>query len=309
MNRFLIFKNGYQMKNKIDLHLHSKYSDDGELEPLELVKQCFEKSVKIMSITDHNCVKANAPAELAAQKVGIQYIPGIEIDCTFEEINFHILGYGINYKSTDFQKIEDNIESQNFSSSLERLELTQVLGFHVTEAEMWAISKNTCNPDIWSGEMFAEVLLKKLEYKNHPLLQPYHSGGSRSDNPLVNFYWDFYSQGKPCYVKIAYPSMKQIISIIHANHGIAVLAHPGVNLRGHFDLIDEIIDLGLDGIEAFSSYHTPPETEFFYQKAIEKQLCVTCGSDYHGKVKPAVKIGCHGCFLSECELMTQLVLK
>lgn len=288
----------------IDLHIHSKYSDDGEHEPAVLVKQCFEKSINVMSITDHNCVKANALAESAAQKIGICYIPGIEIDCTFRGINFHVLGYGIDYRSPDFKEIEDNIEVQSLSASLERLELTQTLGFRITDAEMWAISKTTCKPGIWSGEMFAEVLLKKQEYMNNPILQPYRPGGARSDNPFVNFYWDFYSQGKPCYVKMKYPSIEETVSVIHANQGIAVLAHPGVNLKGNFGLIDEIIKCGIDGIEVFSSYHTPLEIEYFYKKALEKKLCMTCGSDYHGKTKPAVKIGEHGCFLSECELMS-----
>lgn len=171
----------------IDLHMHSKYSDDGEYEPLDLVEKCFENTIKIMSVTDHNCVKANAEAE---------------------------------------------------------------------------------------------ALLKKTEYSEHPLLKPYRPGGARSGNPYVNFYWDFYAQGKPCYVKMEYPSMEEVIDIIHANHGAAVLAHPGVNLKDHFDLTDEILDLGFDGAEVFSSYHGLPEAEFFYKKAQEKQLRKGLGSNF-----------------------------
>ena len=74
--------------------------------------------------------------------------------------------------------------------------------------------------DRWTGEMFAEVLLGREEYKDHPLLLPYREGGARGDNPYVNFYWDFYSQGKCCYVKMEYPKLEQAVDIIHRNGGI-----------------------------------------------------------------------------------------
>lgn len=139
--------------------------------------------------------------------------------------------------------------------------------------------------------MFAEVLLNKPEYQNHPLLEAYHEGENRGNNPYVNFYWDFYSKGKPCYAEIKYPEMTEVIDMIHQNHGIAVLAHPGVNLKGRESMLPHIMSLGMDGIEAFSSYHTGKEAEYYYQKALETGKYVTCGSDFHGKTKPSVALG------------------
>ena len=43
----------------IDLHMHNRYSDDGESIPSELIEKCAKKEVRMMSVTDHNCVKAN----------------------------------------------------------------------------------------------------------------------------------------------------------------------------------------------------------------------------------------------------------
>ena len=54
--------------------------------------------------------------------------------------------------------------------------------------------------------------------------------------------------------------LNAFIDIIHENGGLAVLAHPYVNLKGKKYLLGGIIDLGVDGIEAFSSYHTPSQT-------------------------------------------------
>lgn len=282
----------------VDLHMHSSYSDDGEYSPQELVRKCFDAGIRVMSVTDHNCVRANAEAEEAAGAKNIRYIPGVEIDCIFQGINFHVLGYGIDYKSHDFEEVERNIERQSFQASMERLTLTQALGFHVTENDMWALAKDRYQKDIWTGEMFAEVLLSRPEYQNHPLLKPYRPGGYRGDNPYVNFYWDYYAQGTSCYVEIEYPKMKEVIDLIHANGGFAVLAHPGVNLKEKLYLLDDIMILGIDGIEAFSSYHTKEQAEFFYAAARERHLVTTCGSDYHGKTKPAIRVGEHHCRLT-----------
>lgn len=291
----------------IDLHMHSKYSEDGEFMPSELVRQCAEKGVRVMSVTDHNCAKANEEAANAAKQNGITYIPGIEIDCAFQDTNFHVLGYGIDFRNSDFEAIERNIDDQSLQASLDRLTETQVLGFgNITEKNMWALSKNNYWKGSWSGEMFAEVLLAMPEYADHPLLKPYRPGGERSDNPYVNFYWDYYSQGKPCYAKIDYPAMEKIIDIIHRNHGAAVIAHPGVNLKGKDFLFEDILNLGIDGIEAFSSYHNLRQAAYYYKIAQERNMFVTCGSDYHGKTKPSIGIGQHNCPIPYEEMGQQL---
>lgn len=278
----------------LDLHMHSRYSEDGEFTPAELVEQCSRQGITTMSVTDHNCARANPEARSAAEAKGIRYISGIEIDCVYGGLDFHVLGYGIDEASADFARIEENIEQQNLAASLERLEKTQALGFDITQNEMWALTKDAYWKGSWPGELFAEALLAKPEYAGHPLLQPYRPGGARSDNPYVNFYWDYYAQGKPCHVEMEYPPMEEIVSTIHRNRGKAVLAHPGVNLKGRAELLGEILDLGFDGVEAFSSYHTQPQAEEFCLQAKERDLFVTCGSDYHGKTKPSIHLGCHG---------------
>lgn len=260
-----------------------------------------------MSVTDHNCAKSNEDAANAAKQNGITYIPGIEIDCTFQDTNFHLLGYGIDFQSSDFEAIEKNIDDQSLQASLDRLTETQALGFgNITEKNMWALSKNNYWKGSWSGEMFAEVLLAMPEYADHPLLKPYRPGGERSDNPYVNFYWDYYSQGKPCYANIDYPAMEEIIAIIHRNHGAAVIAHPGVNLKGKDFLLEDILNLGIDGIEAFSSYHNLRQAAYYYKIAQERNMFVTCGSDYHGKTKPSIGIGQHNCPIPYEEMAQQL---
>lgn len=290
----------------IDLHMHSYYSDDGEFTPEELVRRCCEHGVKMMAVADHNCVRANEAAALAAARAGITYVPAIEIDCTFQDVNLHVLGYGIDYKSPDFAGIEENVASQAQAASVQMLDATRKMGFQVTEGEMEELARNNFRKDIWTGEMFAEVLLNKPEYADHPLLLPYREGGERSDNPYVNIYWDYYSQGKCCYAAMQYPDLEQVVDMIHKNGGLAVLAHPGVNLKNHGELLMPIMDTGLDGLEAFSSYHSPEQARFYYDAAKKNHFIFTCGSDYHGKTKPAICVGGHGSFVEEEEIMGQL---
>lgn len=292
--------------DQLDLHMHSYYSDDGEYMPADLVARCSERGITVMSITDHNCVRGVPEGEQAALAAGIRFIPGIEIDCTFQDVNLHVLGYGINYRSEDFRSLEKNIDRQGRRASLQMLSATQGLGFHITEDDMAGLSENYYRKDRWTGEMFAEVLLGKPEYKDHPLLSPYRPGGIRSDNPYVNFYWDFYSQGKICYAEITYPPLAETVDVIHRNGGLAVLAHPGANLRERYELLHPILETGLDGIEVFCSYHDTLAAEYFLRKSEEYGLLTTCGSDFHGKTKPAIEVGDTHCTADPVKIMNKL---
>lgn len=277
-------------KSYIDLHMHSMYSDDGEYTPTQLVDMCHEAGVKIMAIADHNWVKANEEAKKHADELGMTYIPAIEIDCTYKGVNLHVLGYGIDNQEV-FNQLGEDIEKQEIACSMKKLELTNALGFDLKKEQLDALSTN----GVYTGEMFGEALLNDSRYEDHELLKPYRQGGERSDNPYVNFYWDYYAQGKPCYTEIHFPTLEETIQLIHQHGGVALLAHPGNNLKGQFELFDEMVALGLDGVECFSSYHTTETNEYFYNKAKELNVLYTCGSDFHGKTKPSIHLGENGC--------------
>ena len=277
-------------KSYIDLHMHSMYSDDGEYTPTQLVDMCHEAGVKIMAIADHNWVKANEEAKKHADELGMTYIPAIEIDCTYKGVNLHVLGYGIDNQEV-FNQLGEDIEKQEIACSMKKLELTNALGFDLKKEQLDALSTN----GVYTGEMFGEALLNDSRYEDHELLKPYRQGGERSDNPYVNFYWDYYAQGKPCYTEIHFPTLEETIQLIHQHGGVGLLAHPGNNLKGQFELFDEMVALGLDGVECFSSYHTTETNEYFYNKAKELNVLYTCGSDFHGKTKPSIHLGENGC--------------
>lgn len=290
------------MNKFIDLHMHSLHSDDGEYTPTELVEKCHEAGITIMAIADHNSVKGIDEAKEVAKGYGMKYICATEIDCTYKGINLHVVGYGIDYKQDIFNRLEENILKQELQCSAKKIELTNALGFSVTKDQLDKLSSN----GVYTGEMFAEVLLNDEKYNNNELLKPYRKEGERSDNPYVNFYWDYYAQGKPCYTEVVFPSLEETIKIINDNGGVAVLAHPGNNLKGKFEIFDEMVKVGIQGVEAFSNYHNEDTVKYFMNKGRELNILITCGSDYHGKTKPAIELGESRCIIDEYEIEEQL---
>lgn len=272
--------------NPIDLHMHSCFSTDGQYTPEELVKMCKERGMTHMAIADHNSVKA--VLALQGKELGIKLIPAIEIDCSYKGVDFHLLGYGIDAQSVAFEVIEEQAMSQEIKHSDRRLQFArETLGLQMEDEDIEAVKVM----GVLTAEAIMEVCLKDERNKNHLVMQPYYEGGERSDNPMVNFYWDYYSQGKPGYTKIQWPELKDMVNTIHQKGGIAVLAHPGNNLKGKEELLEGIVQCGIDGLEVYSSYHKAEQIAFYEKKAKKYGLLMTCGSDFHGKTKPAIGLG------------------
>lgn len=84
------------METWLDLHMHTKYSMDGQFDPADLMRQCADAKVQAVAVTDHDSTRAIPEAREEASRLGLRLIPGIEISCQHEGKNFHLLGYGIH---------------------------------------------------------------------------------------------------------------------------------------------------------------------------------------------------------------------
>ena len=286
----------------IDLHMHSYYSDDGEFEPKQLIDLCLEKNIKYFSIADHNSVRGIKEAKEYCVGKNINIIPAIELDCTFNEINMHVLGYGIDYDKIVFYDIEDNIIKQEQFASKKRMKLVKELGIDFSDEVINSLSRN----GVVNGEMIAEAAMKFDKNHENPLLMPYYENGSRSDNPYVNFYWDYCAQGKAAYAEVSFISLQEAINIIEESGGIPILAHPGNNIKENINLLEQIISCGIKGIEVYSSYHSKEQVEFYKKFSLKHKLLLTCGSDFHGKTKPSIVIGGTDCEGIEDKIISQL---
>ncbi len=275
------------MDNWLDLHMHSNYSTDGEFTPEELMGKCAKAGLKAVALADHNTVRGIPHAREAASRLRLDFFPALEIDCTHEGRNFHLLGYGINDTASIFHDIEQAVHTQAVSSSKKLIVLIKQQGFFFDEKLAWGKAVN----DVIEAEMIAELILSDKRNDNNKLLLPFRSGGKRSDNPLVNFYWDFCSQGKPAHVPMHFMSLTAAVNAIQGNGGAAVLAHPGANMGQNLEITKSIIKTGIDGIEAYSSYHDDGTRQFYADICLNYGLIVTSGSDFHGKTKPSVHLG------------------
>ena len=64
-------------------------------------------------------------------------------------------------------------------------------------------------------EFVGEFLLDSPENQQNELLAPYRPGGSRSDMPFFNFYFDFCTIGKPAHIETQYPDLSSVVETIH----------------------------------------------------------------------------------------------
>jgi predicted metal-dependent phosphoesterase TrpH len=274
---------------KADLHIHSKHSPDGELEVREVLNACKSAGLGIISITDHNLVKGIPEARKFGSKYGIKVIPGIEIDCNYKGIDLHVLGYNINWESRDFAALEDQIAGKVMGSFLVMIDNLSKAGIEVDADEVLL----KAGGQLPCAELIAEVLLSNANYNDNEKLRPYRKGGGRSDMPYINFYLDYFAQGKPAYVKIDYMSYHEAIALIKRNNGVPVVAHPGLNLRGREETILELLDNGAEGLEAFNNYHDYEQITYFAGITQRRSVLMTCGSDFHGKNKPLIRPGAY----------------
>jgi len=271
----------------IDLHVHSNFSDDADFSPSALVDRAISKGVDLLAVADHNTAAGVNEAIAYSKHKPIRIIPAIEIDSIHQGVNLHILGYFINPDDPAFIQTRQFYFDQEKLASTELVRLVEKEGIFINHTKLAGLERN----GVVTGEMIAECAINEPENEHLALLEPYRAGGTRSDNPFVNFYWDFCAQGKPAYVPLRYLDLEEVVRMIISSGGIAILAHPGLNVHEDQSLLESILVSGVSGLEIFSSYHNANQIAF-YSTFVKTHRCFfTCGSDFHGKTKPAIEIG------------------
>src|ERR1700748_1556909 len=89
----------------VDLHTHSTASD-GTFSPTELIRAAKNAGLGGIALTDHDTGNGRAGAAGGAAKVGIRFVPGIEISADYPAPGtLHILGHFIDYRSPALGKM------------------------------------------------------------------------------------------------------------------------------------------------------------------------------------------------------------
>src|SRR4051794_34559616 len=67
----------------IELQSHSTVSD-GQLPPAGVVEKAAEAGVTTLALTDHDAIAGVSEAQAAAERLGIELVPAIEMSCVHE---------------------------------------------------------------------------------------------------------------------------------------------------------------------------------------------------------------------------------
>lgn len=269
----------------IDLHIHTNASSDGQHTPREIFEMAKRISLEAIAFADHNTVASLDEGFRLSGEFGIEFVPAIEINTVFGELDLHLLAYYVDYKNQEFTVWLDEINKEKIEQGFKRFEKLKELGFVFDIEDVEKLSKG----HIPSGATFLKAILSRKENAGDQRLRRYIDG-DRSDSPSLNFYLDYLRGGKPAYVALTACDTVNGIKKVKTFGGVPVLAHPSDTPA---DAIDALIQEGLAGLEVYSSRHTEEEIRYYMEVVKRHQILYTAGSDFHGKqIKPNVELAC-----------------
>lgn len=288
--------------NLVDLHIHSTLSHDGDMTPSEIVREASEKGMAAIAITDHDNVRGVFEALEAGRQHSLEVVPGVEIECEFLGYHPHITGYFIDHEHEGFSALYRDILEKDQAASRERIRLVKSVGFDLDEDEVMAV----CRDGAVYAPSIAGVLLSKPDAADNPLMRPYLPGGERSMNAPSNFYWDYCAPGRACYVDIERIGLRECVELILRAGGVPCMAHPYLVLHEDHHVLEDVRAAGVMGLEAYCYAQDEAQCAFYSKEAERLGFLKTLGSDFHGRVKPAITLGdCH-CGEDELKLLDAL---
>ena len=275
------------MSGRVDFHVHSNKSSDGDYSPAELVDFARDLGMRAISIADHDTVAAYPEAIERGRRAGVEIIPGIELTTLFGGREFHLLLPFVDWTSPALAQIIDDQTESRMNETSERVEKIRALGFALTMDEVRARSNGA--PPL--GVKIAQVLLENPENGKNPALEIFYRPENRPHAPYM-FYKEYFAEGKPAFVPKKFAALPDVLAAAPATGGAPVLAHPGAYFqRTTAEDARALKALGLVGLEVYTFYHTAEQTAFYRDMAAELDLVATAGSDFHGRIKPHIGFG------------------
>ncbi len=275
------------MQGQVDLHIHSNKSSDGSFSPFHILQLAKEKKLEAISISDHDTVAAYPEALRFGEEADVEVIPSIELTTLFRNREFHLLLPFVNWKKKIISKLIAQVSKRRIDEAKERVRKLQEIGFDIRWKDV--VKKSKSSPPL--GVTIAQVLLNKAEREKDLSFKKYFNGKNRLFAPYL-FYEDYFMEGKPAWIPKQNLSLLEVLKITSQTEGVPVLAHPGAYFQktSREDLVI-LKENGLEGLEVYTSYHDPSQTEFYRKLAEELDLVPVAGSDFHGRIKPHIPFG------------------
>ncbi len=268
----------YSEHVRIDLHIHSTASD-GTLSPPEIISLAHSLNIGAIAITDHDTIDGSKEAFTLDIPPSLKLLTGVEISVSsnpslFYTGSFHMLGYSIRLDDPVLNRTLDMLQEARRNRNPRIVNCLNNLGIN--------LSLKDVADEFGEGQLgrphIAQLMVKR--------------GFVKSINEAFDKYL---GTGRPAYIDKYRLDCGRAIEIILAAGGIPVLAHPFflyIENKDRFeDFIVNLKELGLKGIEVYYSEHPPDLTAFYVEIANRYDLLITGGTDFHGSIKPDIKMG------------------
>ena len=256
----------------IDLHTHTTFSD-GSYTPEQLMVYAVKKGLAAIAVTDHDSIDSYEQSCKWAKLYNIEFVPGVEIETAYENIDLHILGYYIDPLNVELLKLLENSQKMRHNRNIKITEILNKEGIAVSLEEVRALAGH----EIVSKIHFAKLMMNK--------------GYCDSIWTAMK---EYLGRGAKAYVKRPFLPPEKTFDIIKNAGGVPVLAHPisyRIDYTREEAMIKELKTGGLAGIEAIYPTNSPEDTERYIGLAKKYSLLVTGGSDFHGSFKPGLDLG------------------
>jgi 3',5'-nucleoside bisphosphate phosphatase len=260
---------------QIDLHAHSTASD-GTLTPAELVFAAAEAGLDVVAITDHDTTAGWADAT-AALPPRLTLVPGAELSCRWygvePAIPLHLLAYLFDPDDPELVAELRRVRADRERRGRRTVDLLRADGIEVDWNEIYAYAAGGTvgRPHIAQALIRAGLVATTKEaFAPHWL-------GERYRLPKEDI------------------DVFRAVRLVRRAGGVPVFAHPRASRRGRTvpaQVIGELADAGLAGLEADHEDHTPRERAAVRAMAGELGLVVTGSSDFHGSHK-SVQLGAY----------------
>ena len=268
---------------KIDLHIHSKDCSDGKMTLPGIFEEAHRRQVKVISVTDHDSIECQESAKELAQRYGIHYISGVELNISFSHpryrdsrpVSLDVLGYQYDVHNQELAlKLKELREYRRLRAEriLEKInqELTKEHLGLFTHEDLEAIEETVDGS--FGRPHIANYLVKKGIVANRQ---------EAFDKYLVK-----------CNVAKMPVSLEEASVLIRGAGGKLMLAHPNdpngtslvsltQSLKEQHEIIRESMLPYLDGLECWHSRHDQETVSAYKKFARQEGLVITGGSDCH----------------------------
>ena len=260
----------------VDLHVHTTASD-GQYTPAQIMQKAADLGINTIAITDHDTVAGLEAGRAEAEKLGINFVPGIEMNINGSRGEFHLLGLGLERISTSLQTAIDNLQKNRVIRNEEMIAKMRADGVDITIEELYSHFPDTV---IGRPHIAAMLVEKGLVRKRQQAFDKY------------------LAKGRPWYCERVGTNLDEAIVAIRESGGIPVIAHPMSLYLSWGKLpaaLQDIYERGVMGLEAFHPGARMTDCLRLEECARKIGYFITAASDFHGeKVRADRKLG-HTC--------------